>query len=38
MEKKEKNTFGKIPNRPYFVWIVIAHTITIQTGRTLFGL
>ena len=27
MEKKEKNTFGKIPNRPYFVWIVIVCAI-----------
>lgn len=23
MDKKEKNTFGRIPNKPYFVWIAI---------------
>ena len=27
MDKKEKNAFGKIPNKPYFVWIVIVCAI-----------
>ena len=27
MDKKEKNTFGRIPNKPYFVWIAIICTI-----------
>ncbi len=27
MDKKEKNVFGKIPNKPYFVWIVIVCAI-----------
>lgn len=27
MDKKEKNAFGKIPNKPYFVWIAIVCAI-----------